>query len=153
MDLVDRLFDRLRAAIAADAAGAAPPTVADVYQRLIPYRAVRGELGILALAEYEHALMRLLSGERGLLVVASESARDELARELASPNPIVGVYRDYAALPVTLLAGGAPGAPGAGLERGGGREGRCARCGAPLRDEWNFCTRCGSPRLDVAPRA
>lgn len=106
MDLIDRLYARLRDAVDRQpgGAGAAALTVADVYQRLVPYRAVRGELAILELAEYEHALVRLLSGERGYVEMDGE-AQAELQREIASPNPILGVYRDYAGAPLRLVAG------------------------------------------------
>jgi hypothetical protein len=101
MDVVDRLHQRLEEAVARDR-----PldglTVGDLYQQLIPYRAVRTELGLLELAPYEHALLRLLSGERGYLRLEDDDARDEIARELAAPNPILGIYRDYAGVRVTL---------------------------------------------------
>ncbi|HET8655813.1 MAG TPA: hypothetical protein VFL93_09895, partial [Longimicrobiaceae bacterium] len=100
MDLVDRLHDRLRAAAPAPTGF----TIGELYQRLIPYRSVRGELGVWELAEYEHALLRLLSGERDYLELEDPSARAEIARELASPNPILGVYRDYPAARVRLGA-------------------------------------------------
>jgi hypothetical protein len=111
MDVVDRLHQRLEEAVARDR-----PldglTVGDLYQRLIPYRAVRADLGLLELALYEHALLRLLSGERGYLRLEDGDARDEIARELAAPNPILGIYRDYAGVRVTLGAGeGEPVAP------------------------------------------
>jgi hypothetical protein len=80
----------------------APPTIGDVYQRLIPYRSVRSEVGFSELKEYEHALMRLLAGEHGYVTLASEEAAGELRRELESPNPILGVYRDYAAVEVSI---------------------------------------------------
>lgn len=226
MDLVDSLYARLREAVDQEpgGAGAAALTVADVYQRFVPYRAVRGELSILELAEYEHALVRLLSGERGYVETDAE-VQAELQREISSPNPILGVYRDYAGAPVRLVAGpptsaaprrhrtpdvteeappplpprrparpptaGTSGVdetsplPGSGRpplpQRSGvtpfdacvrcgeplpdeadlrfcpacgadQREAPCARCGAPLKSEWNFCVRCGNPR-DVAPPA
>lgn len=93
--------------------GTAAPTVGDIYQRLIPYRAVRGELGIMELADYEHALLRLLAGERGYVSLGEERARAEFVAELSSPNPILGVYRDYAAATVRVAGQGesAPPAP------------------------------------------
>jgi hypothetical protein len=104
MDVVDRLYQRLEEAVARDR-----PldglTVGELYQQLIPYRAVRAELGLLELAPYEHALLRLLSGERGYLRLEDDDARDEIARELSAPNPILGIYRDYAGVRVTLGAG------------------------------------------------
>jgi len=79
-----------------------PPTIGDVYQRLVPYRTVRSELGFSELKEYEYALMRLLSGEHGYVTLASEEAVSEIRRELESPNPILGVYRDYAGVEVSI---------------------------------------------------
>lgn len=107
MDLVDKLYQRLVAAVDAADEGAFPGgiTVADVYQRLIPYRAVRGQLGVVELAEYEHALLRLLAGERHYLEVGDSSVRLELQRELASLNPILGIYRDYSAAKISFGTG------------------------------------------------
>ena len=96
MDLLDRLHERLLAAIASGHdASVRDFTIADLYQRLVPYRAVRGQVGVIELAEYEHALLRLLSGERNYLEVADSDVRLEIQRELASLNPILGIYRDY----------------------------------------------------------
>jgi hypothetical protein len=104
MDLVERLYRRLvEAAADRDGGNAGSFTIADLYQHLIPYRSVRGDLGVLELAEYEHALLRLLAGEGGFLRLLDEDARRELAAELIAPNPILGIYRDYAALGVELL--------------------------------------------------
>lgn len=102
-DLVQRLYERLLVALAGEDDGASIVTVGDIYQRLIPYRSVRSEVGVMELATYEHALLRLLSGERGLVRI-EVSATEELRRELDSPNPILGVYRDYADVPATLDA-------------------------------------------------
>lgn len=263
MDLLDRLYARLARELGREpgGSGVARITVGDVYQRLVPYRAVRGDMGIMELAQYEDALLRLLAGERGYLRVEDDEARLELQRELASSNPILGVYRDYAAAPLTLLGadGGTtpaptregtydateeaprPGLPpmdytaeaypvaaqrpttrpearpareatppappspqsrvpaqqeqseppsvpeppsgpsapestaSAGRESGpcrrcgealpreedlrfcpacgeNQREVPCDRCGGPLKEEWKFCIRCGTPRPGVAPR-
>jgi hypothetical protein len=108
MDLLDRLHDRLTAALEAAGDEAYPGglTVADVYQRLIPYRVVRNQVGVVELAEYEHALLRLLSGERHYIEVTDPTVRLEIQRELASLNPILGIYRDYSATAIKL--GGGP---------------------------------------------
>ena len=106
-DLVGRLHRRLLEEVARRGAGRSF-TIAELYQQLIPYRGVRGDLGVLELAEYEHALLRLLSGERGLLRMADEGVRQELAAELSSPNPILGVYRDYSAATLELATGAEP---------------------------------------------
>jgi hypothetical protein len=117
LDALDRLSRRLADAVHDEYGDAAQPplTIAEVYQKLVPYRTVRGELGFGELAEYEHTLLRLLSGERGYVHVELEPVRDELRRELRSANPILGVYRDYAAVGVRLGAGApevaAPAAP------------------------------------------
>ena len=111
MDIVDLLYNQLTRAIERGYPGGPEraPTIGDIYQHLIPYRSVRGELGIWELAEYEHALLRLLSGEHGHLAIERPEVRDELVRELASPNPILGIYRDYA--PVTVRVGAVTASP------------------------------------------
>ena len=188
MDLLDRLHHALRGALERSGPRTRPLTIAELYQQLIPYRAVRGELGVWELAEYEHALLRLLAGEGGHLAVAAPEAREEFRRELASPNPILGIYRDYATVEVELGAAGAlplqpprlpePAAPepapapvlarpachACGTELPGlegvrfcpacgadQHAGPCRECGAPLKPEWNFCIRCGTPREGERP--
>ena len=113
MDALDRLFRRLVEKVRQERAGRAGEalTVAEIYQVLVPYRAVRAELELGALAEYEHALLRLLSGERGYAALERAQAREEIRRELLSPNPILGVYRDYAGEAVHLDPSRAPAAP------------------------------------------
>lgn len=77
-----------------------PITVAEIYQDLVPYRAVRSALGIELNADYEDALVRLLSGEGGHVRLEPSEARDELRRELELPNPDIGLYRKFAACDV-----------------------------------------------------
>jgi hypothetical protein len=120
MELLDRLHRRLLASSSArtdDGAGSFEVTVGDLYQQLIPYRAIRTEVGAMELAEYEHALLRLLSGEREYVEIAEPGIRAEIQRELASLNPILGIYRDYAAALVTISARSAAGdeSGGAGM--------------------------------------
>ena len=177
MDIVDLLYHQLTRAIERGYPGAPerPPTIGDIYQHLIPYRSVRGELGIWELAEYEHALLRLLAGEHGHLAVEKPEVRDELVRELASPNPILGIYRDYAPEPVRVGAVSAavptpappePAAPPGAAEchacaallpdvpglrfcpacGADQLEARCHACDTPLKPEWNYCIRCGEAR-------
>lgn len=104
MDHLDRLYHRLVQALAEEGDGGAarPVAIAEIYQRLVPYRAVRDELGFGELAQYEHTLLRLLAGEREYLVVDVAQAQDDFRSELRSNNPIVGIYRDYAAVNVRL---------------------------------------------------
>lgn len=74
-----------------------PVTVAQIYETLVPYSAVRSTIGVELNADYEHALLRLLSGERELVRLEPESAREELRREVNTPYPFVGLYRKFSA--------------------------------------------------------
>lgn len=97
-NLYHALVDALHAR--GDASPDRPVTVAEIYQELVPYRGVRETLGFELNADYEHALLRLLSGEGDLLRLEPSTARDELREELQSPNPYVGLYRKFAACDV-----------------------------------------------------
>ncbi|HEV2130455.1 MAG TPA: zinc ribbon domain-containing protein [Longimicrobiaceae bacterium] len=116
-DALDRLYQRLADAVRREHAGATDRglTIAEIYQHLVPYRGVRAELGFTELAEYEHTLLRLLAGERDYVQVDLAQVREEFQRELRAANPILGMYRDYAAVgvhlnPATLPAAAAPAA-------------------------------------------
>lgn len=109
--LVQRLFERLLASVDGDGRGG-PLTIGDLYQRLIPYRSIRSEIGVMELASYEHGLLRLLGGEGGYLEVEGDTAAEEIRRELASPNPILGIYRDYADVSVRIVGASTATAPG-----------------------------------------
>lgn len=108
MDDLDRLYTRLVSALRERGGGSDTHAcaIAELYQNLVPYRAVRTELGFAELPRYEHALLRLLSGERSYLSVDLPKVRDEIRAELRSPNPILGVYRDYAAVGVRVRLNG-----------------------------------------------
>jgi hypothetical protein len=79
-----------------------PFTVAEIYQELVPYRNYRDQIGAAMNGDYEDALLRLLSGTGGYLVLESEPARKRLLDELSSNNPNTGIFREYAALDVRL---------------------------------------------------
>lgn len=79
-----------------------PVTVAEIYQDLLPYRAARSEIGFEMNADYEHALLRLLAGEGDFARIEPREVRDKLRMELDSPNPNVGVFRNYAACDVWI---------------------------------------------------
>lgn len=110
MDPLDRLFRRLVEALHAEHEDALDRslTVAEIYQHLIPYRSVRSDVGFAELAAYEHALLRLLAGEREYVQVELPHVQEEFRRELRSPNPILGLYRDYAAVDVRVVAAPPP---------------------------------------------
>jgi len=80
----------------------APFTVAEIYQDLTPYPTHRGRIGVDMNGDYEDALIRLLAGEGGYLILESEHALRQLRVELQSKNPNTGVYREFAAVDVRL---------------------------------------------------
>jgi hypothetical protein len=103
--VVGRLHDVLVEALRerADSGGEDRPlTVGELYEELAPYRAVRARLDVELLADYEHALLRLLAGERGLLRVEPIHARAAIRREAESDYPAVGLFRKYAAARVEV---------------------------------------------------
>lgn len=71
-----------------------PFSTEELYQVIVPYRHNRQELGIDTNQDYEMALMRLLSGERGYLVV-DRDVRESLTRELESSNPDTSLFRAF----------------------------------------------------------
>lgn len=103
MDDLDRLFQRLVHSIRFRSPEylTVPFTVQDLYETLVPYRHHRRELGIETNQDYETAVARLLSGERGYVRTDPE-LQDKLKKELASQNPDAGIFRDAAGTPVTL---------------------------------------------------
>ncbi|HSG08096.1 MAG TPA: zinc ribbon domain-containing protein [Longimicrobiales bacterium] len=89
-----------------------PFTVAEIYQNLVPYSSHRDHIGVEMNGDYEDALLRLLAGEGGYVVLDSVPALRALRQELESPNPNTGLYREFAAVDVRLDP--------AWLPRGGG---------------------------------
>lgn len=80
----------------------APFTVAEIYQNLVPYGSHRDRIGVEMNGDYEDALIRLLAGEGGYLILDSEHALQNLQKELEAPNPNTGLYREFAAVDVRL---------------------------------------------------
>jgi RNA polymerase subunit RPABC4/transcription elongation factor Spt4 len=79
-----------------------PITVAEIYQELVPYKHVRAALGVEMNADYEYALLRLLAGEGGFARLEPAEVREALRLEVASPNPNVALYRQFAPCEVWL---------------------------------------------------
>jgi hypothetical protein len=79
-----------------------PFTVAEIYQNLVPYGTHRDRIGVEMNGDYEDALLRLLAGEGGYLLLESEPALRDLRAELEATNPNTGLYREYAAVDVRL---------------------------------------------------
>jgi hypothetical protein len=93
-----------------------PLKVSQLYQELVPYSAVRGPLDLELNADYEHALLRLLAGERRLVRLEPSQARDELKREAEQPFPTVGLFRKFAASDVWVGRAGEAVVPDADRE-------------------------------------
>ncbi|HUR92009.1 MAG TPA: zinc ribbon domain-containing protein [Gemmatimonadaceae bacterium] len=103
MDDLDRVFQRLVQNIRSrspDQLGL-PFTVAELYEQLIPYRHNRRELGIETNQDYESAVMRLLSGERGY-IVGDDAMQDSLKKEIASQNPDTGAFREFGTTQISI---------------------------------------------------
>lgn len=77
-------------------------SVAEIYQHLVPYGSHRDRIGVEMNGDYEDALIRLLAGEGGYLILDSEPALRDLRAELETPNPNTGLYREFAAVDVRL---------------------------------------------------
>jgi hypothetical protein len=92
--VLDRIFNRLVRALSVGSPDqlSAPFTVSDIVHALVPYRTYRAELGVDTVQDYEHAVLELLAGERGLLVVDPDTVA-AIRKELASPDPDTGMLR------------------------------------------------------------
>lgn len=78
-----------------------PFTVQELYEDLIPYRHHRRELGIETNQDYEAAISRLLSGERGYLR-GDHGMQEKLTANQKEKIPDTGAFRDYANSKVSL---------------------------------------------------
>ena len=104
MDDLDRLYRRLVQNIRGRRPEylQIPFTVQELYEQLVPYRHNRRELTIETNQDYEQAVARLLSGERGY-AQADPAMQDALRREIASPTgDPAGVFKEYAQTQITL---------------------------------------------------
>jgi hypothetical protein len=103
MDALDRTFKHLLQTVQAryPAYLTQPFEVSELYQNILPYRHHRRELGLETNQDYELVLLQLLSGARDYVVVNDEM-RERLARELASPNPDPGTFREFSTTQIAL---------------------------------------------------
>jgi hypothetical protein len=108
MDDLDRMYRRLVQNLRAGFPDllARPFEVSELYTTLVPYRHNRRELALETNQDYELALLRLLSGERGYLTGDAQMQGD-LREELQSPNPDLSKFRAYATSMVSLAPDGA----------------------------------------------
>jgi len=107
MDELDRMYRRLVQNLRAGFPDllARPFEVSELYTTLVPYRHNRRELGLETNQDYELALLRLLSGERGYLLGDPQMQAD-LQQELQSSNPDLSKFRAYATTMVSLAPDG-----------------------------------------------
>jgi hypothetical protein len=112
-DDLDRMLQRLVRALRERGAAEAlrPCEVLDLAQDIIPYRLLRREGGFDTNEDYEHALTRLLSGERGY-VRGDARMQQVLREELASRNPDTALFREFARNHVALTEDGLAAADG-----------------------------------------
>ena len=86
--VLDNIFNRLVRTLLAGGPDqlSAAFTVSEIVHALVPYRTYRSELGVQTIQDYEHAVLELLAGERGFLVVDSDTV-SAIRKELTSPDP------------------------------------------------------------------
>ena len=103
MDDVERMYRHLVRTIRATAPQllTQPFQVADLYATILPYRLHRRELGLETNQDYEMAMLELLSGGRGYLVVENRM-REVLGDSLKSANPDPQLIREFASSRVAL---------------------------------------------------
>jgi hypothetical protein len=72
----------------------APLTVAELRRQLLPYPVCREELDFATKAEYDQAVLKLLSDETWL-VIEDEALQEALEKERASPEPGLAFLGDF----------------------------------------------------------
>ena len=132
MDDLDRLFRRLVENIrnGYPAYLSHHFEVSELYQNLIPYRHNRRETGIETNQDYEVALCRLLTGERGYLAV-DDAMAGAIRAELATPSPNTAIFREFAASRIALLAGAQQRADEMMVDSDAAPKGASSRAAAP----------------------
>jgi len=103
MDDIERMYRHLVRTIRANFSPflTQPFEVGELYQTILPYRLHRRELGLETNQDYEMALLELLSGARGYLIV-DDKMRDVLAAEQSAKDPDPAIIRDFASSHVAL---------------------------------------------------
>ena len=103
MDDVERMYRHLVRTIRGSSPQllTQPFQVADLYATILPYRLHRRDLGLETNQDYEMAMLEMLSGARGYLVV-EDRMRDVLGASLKSPNPDPQLIREFASSRVSL---------------------------------------------------
>src|SRR5205823_5013652 len=121
---------------------AVPFPAAEVYERLVPYRSNRSALKVATHQDYEMAVLRLLSGERGYVALDPAEVQEALRREAAEVNPDPGLFRQFPYCGETLPGGRKVNfCPQCGQPPSG--ELRCPACGSEVDVGWRYCAGCG----------
>ena len=104
MDDLDRLFRHVVNTLGRQepARLRTPFEIAELYQRIIPYRSAKLDLRFDSIEDYEMAILRLLAGERGYVSVQPADIQELLRAETEGVNPYPGAFREYAAATMTL---------------------------------------------------
>jgi len=104
MDDLDRLFRHVVNTLGSQdpARLRAPFEIAELYQRIVPYRSAKLNLRFDSIEDYEMAILRLLAGERGYVTVQPADIQELLRAETDGVNPYPGAFREYAAATMTL---------------------------------------------------
>jgi len=104
MDDLDRLFRHVVNTLGRQdpARLQTPFEIAELYQRIIPYRSAKVDLRFDSIEDYEMAILRLLAGERGYVSVQPADIQELLRAETEGVNPYPGAFREYAAATLTL---------------------------------------------------
>lgn len=104
MDDLDRLFHHLVEHLEQTSPDRLqkPFQVSELYQRLVPYRTHKKQLGFESIEDYEMAVLRLLAGEHKYAAVEPPDVQEALAAEANQVNPDPGAFREFAAASVVL---------------------------------------------------
>ena len=151
---LERFFERLVRNVAAidQQRVRQPIPVVEIKNSLLPYRTNRRALGLEDTEDYEELLVRLVSGEGGLVTTNPQDVADWCARQMASLSPDLSGIPGQATATVIVSPEaltrifGAKGEGLAGASSGAtvGPE-KCPHCSAklPINRAVNFCPTCG----------
>ncbi len=104
MDQLDRLFIELVEALREERPSALgePLVISELHEALIPYRRVRDPGGFHSNGDYETALSRLISGERGYLISEVPEMQEDVRAGLQESFPDARRFLAYPDVPVWL---------------------------------------------------
>lgn len=152
---LERFFERLVRNVAAidQQRVKEPIAVASIKTSILPYRTNRRALGLEGTEDYEELLVRLVSGEGGLVTTVPQDVADWCKRQMSSLSPDLSGIPGQAAATITVnpeaLARifGSKDASRSETASGGATVGpeKCPHCNVklPTNRAVNFCPACG----------